>query len=76
MWGELWQGWASAFPQDKSVLIEKSGHITGANLKETIEVWMYCLKKHNKTHHSRQLFADMPTRSAVGHPFCFVVGFL
>jgi pimeloyl-ACP methyl ester carboxylesterase len=26
MWGELWQGWASAFPQGKSVLTGKSGH--------------------------------------------------
>ncbi|MAD54731.1 MAG: alpha/beta hydrolase, partial [Idiomarinaceae bacterium] len=26
MWGELWQAWANAFPQGKSVLTEKSGH--------------------------------------------------
>lgn len=26
MWGELWQGWAGAFPQGKSVLTEGSGH--------------------------------------------------
>lgn len=26
MWGELWEGWASAFPQGKAVLTEKSGH--------------------------------------------------
>lgn len=26
MWGELWQEWAAAFPQGKSVLTEKSGH--------------------------------------------------
>lgn len=26
MWGELWQGWASAFPQGKAVLTVKSGH--------------------------------------------------
>lgn len=26
MWGELWQEWANAFPQGKSVLTEKSGH--------------------------------------------------
>lgn len=26
MWGELWQDWAAAFPQGKSVLTEKSGH--------------------------------------------------
>ena len=26
MWGELWQHWASEFPQGKSVLTEKSGH--------------------------------------------------
>lgn len=26
MWGELWQGWANAFPQGRSVLTEESGH--------------------------------------------------
>ncbi|MEN3158689.1 alpha/beta hydrolase [Alkalimonas sp. NCh-2] len=26
MWGELWHGWASAFPQGRAVLTEKSGH--------------------------------------------------
>ncbi len=26
MWGELWQNWANAFPQGKSVLTKKSGH--------------------------------------------------
>lgn len=26
MWGELWQGWASAFPQGKAVLTANSGH--------------------------------------------------
>lgn len=26
MWGELWQNWAAAFPQGKSLLTEKSGH--------------------------------------------------
>lgn len=26
MWGELWQGWASAFPQGKAVLTVNSGH--------------------------------------------------
>lgn len=26
MWGELWQNWANAFPQGKSILTEKSGH--------------------------------------------------
>lgn len=26
MWGEIWQNWASAFPQGKSLLTEQSGH--------------------------------------------------
>lgn len=26
MWGELWQNWAHAFPQGKSILTEQSGH--------------------------------------------------
>lgn len=26
MWGELWQGWAGAFPRGRAVLTDKSGH--------------------------------------------------
>ena len=26
MWGQMWQQWATAFPQGRAVLTKKSGH--------------------------------------------------
>ena len=36
MWGELWQSWASTFPQGKAVLTEKSGHYIQADEPELV----------------------------------------
>ncbi len=36
MWGELWQEWASAFPQGKSVLTEKSSHFVQLDEPELV----------------------------------------
>ena len=36
MWGELWQEWASAFPQGKSVLTGKSGHFVQIDEPELV----------------------------------------
>lgn len=36
MWGELWQQWASAFPQGKAVLTENSGHFVQVDEPELV----------------------------------------
>lgn len=36
MWGELWQKWANAFPQGKSVLTDKSGHFVQVDEPELV----------------------------------------
>lgn len=36
MWGELWQTWAGAFPQGKTVLTEKSGHFVQVDEPELV----------------------------------------
>lgn len=46
MWGELWQAWASAFPQWESVLTEKSGHfIQSDELELVIEALLLMMQK-------------------------------
>ncbi|WNO61030.1 alpha/beta hydrolase [Rheinheimera sp. MMS21-TC3] len=36
MWGELWQTWASEFPQGKTVLTEQSGHFVQVDEPELV----------------------------------------
>lgn len=36
MWGELWQGWAEAFPQGRAVLTEDSGHFIQTDEPELV----------------------------------------
>lgn len=50
MWGELWQDWASTFPQGRSVLTEKSGHFVQLDEPELViselELILQKLDKH------------------------------
>jgi len=66
MWGDLWQAWASAFPQGKAVLTEKSGHFIQSDEPElVITEFLALLKKLDKHQQIKAADAE-PWRGCFG----------